>query len=46
MTGVARLAASKSSSPISWPARRAIATIWMTALVEQPIAIATTIALR
>ena len=46
MTGILRLAASKWSSVIAKPARRAIATMWMTALVEQPIAIATVIALR
>src|SRR3954454_9790392 len=44
MTGTLRLAVSKSSSPISWPARRAWAIRWMMALVEQPIAIATTMA--
>src|SRR5213595_2445483 len=32
ITGTLRLAASKSSSPISWPARRAIARMWITAL--------------
>ena len=44
MTGTLRLAFSKSSSPMSWPARRACAIRWMIALVEQPIAIATVIA--
>jgi len=39
-----RLAISKSSSPMSWPARRACAIKWMIALVEQPIAIATVMA--
>jgi hypothetical protein len=46
ITGTSRLAASKSSRPIACPARRAMATRWMTAFVEQPMAIATTIALR
>src|SRR5262245_46466139 len=46
ITGTLRLAASKSSRPIEWPARRAIASRWITALVEQPIAMATTMALR
>ncbi len=44
MTGTLRLAVSKSSSPMSWPARRACAIRWMIALVEQPIAIATVMA--
>ena len=41
ITGTLRLAASKSSRPMLRPARRAIASTWITALVEQPIAIAT-----
>jgi hypothetical protein len=45
-TGTTRLAASKSSSPISWPARRAWAIRWMMAFVEQPMAIATAMPLR
>src|SRR4051812_49916899 len=44
MTGTLRLAISKSSRPMSRPARRACAIRWMIALVEQPIAIATAIA--
>ena len=44
-TGTLRLAVSKSSMVIATPARRASATTWMIALVEQPIAIATVIAL-
>src|SRR5678815_6019018 len=45
ITGTTRLARSKSSRLTSAkPARRAIATRWMIALVEQPIAIATAIA--
>ncbi len=44
ITGTLRLARSKSSSPMSAPARRAIAIKWMIALVEQPMAIATVIA--
>ncbi len=40
ITGTLRLAASKSSSVIACPARRAMAMMWITALVEQPIAMA------
>ena len=46
ITGTLRLARSKSSSPTSWPARRASAIRWMMALVEQPTAMATVMALR
>ena len=46
MTGTLRLAASKSSSVMLWPARRAMAMTWITALVEQPMAMATAMALR
>ena len=45
MTGILRLAASKFSSPMAWPARRPMARMCTTALVEQPMAIATLMAL-
>src|SRR5688572_18590942 len=45
ITGILRLAASKSLSVTAWPARRAMARMCTTALVEHPIAIATLIAL-
>ena len=46
ITGTLRLAASKSSSPMAWPARRAMAMMWITAFVEHPMAMATLMALR
>ena len=45
-SGVRRPSASKSSSPRSTPARRAIAIRWMIAFVEPPIASTVVIALR
>ena len=44
ITGILRLAASKSSRPTAWPARRPMARMCTTALVEQPMAIATLMA--
>ena len=46
ITGVFRLAASKSSKPTvqAVPARRDMATKWMMALVLQPMAMATVMA--
>ena len=46
MSGVVRPSASRSSSVRSTPARRAMAMRCTTALVEQPVAIATIAALR